>query len=108
MADNKELGPTAAEVNEQTVVEDRDFSLPNSRMYKQHKLGPFTTPWYASPRTQLGMVAFVCFLCPGMFNALSGLGGGGNADVHTADKMVSQHHLSMYPKSQRLEEKKKQ
>lgn len=34
------------------------------------------------------MVAFVCFLCPGMFNALSGLGGGGKSDPGLADKMV--------------------
>jgi hypothetical protein len=35
------------------------------------------------------MVAFVCFMCPGMFNALSGLGGGGKADPTLADQMVS-------------------
>lgn len=44
-------------------------------------------PWYASPAVQLGMVSFVCFLCPGMFNALGGLGGGGKADVTLADNM---------------------
>lgn len=47
------------------------------------------TFWYASPRVQLTMVAFVCFLCPGMFNALGGLGGGGKADPTLADHMVS-------------------
>lgn len=31
------------------------------------------------------MVSFVCFLCPGMFNALGGLGGGGQVDPTTAD-----------------------
>jgi hypothetical protein len=36
--------------------------------------------WYASPKIQLLMVSFVCFLCPGMFNALGGLGGGGQVD----------------------------
>ncbi|CAK4031337.1 UNC93 [Lecanosticta acicola] len=34
-------------------------------------------PHYASPQVQLTIVAFVCFLCPGMFNALNGLGGAG-------------------------------
>lgn len=34
------------------------------------------------------MVAFVCFLCPGMFNALGGLGGGGKSDPTLADNMV--------------------
>lgn len=45
-------------------------------------------PWYASPKTQLVMVSFVCFLCPGMFNALGGMGGGGKADATLADNMV--------------------
>lgn len=57
---------------------------PPGWMYK--KLPKFG--WYASPKVQLGMVAFVCFLCPGMFNALSGLGGGGKADPSLADDMV--------------------
>lgn len=43
--------------------------------------------WYASPHVQLIMVAFVCFMCPGMFNALTGMGGGGKADHTLADNM---------------------
>ncbi|MCJ1306622.1 hypothetical protein MMC25_000265 [Agyrium rufum] len=42
-------------------------------------------PYYASPATQLLIVSFVCFLCPGMFNALSGTGGGGQVKATTAD-----------------------
>lgn len=63
----------------------------SSWIYRTYKIGPFTTPWFASPKVQLGMVAFVCFLCPGMFNALSGMGGGGRAgtDQALADRMVS-------------------
>lgn len=49
-------------------------------MYKQLKLGPWKLPWFASPEVQLVLVSFVCFLCPGMFNAVSGLGGGGQLD----------------------------
>ncbi|CAG8115615.1 unnamed protein product [Penicillium olsonii] len=60
---------------------------PTGWMYKSTSIGKFSTSWYASPRIQLGMVAFVCFLCPGMFNALSGLGGGGKSDPSLADKM---------------------
>ncbi|CAK7265417.1 hypothetical protein SEPCBS57363_001573 [Sporothrix epigloea] len=41
--------------------------------------------WYASPDVQLYMVAFVCFLCPGMFNALGGMGAGGQVDTHAQD-----------------------
>jgi hypothetical protein len=38
--------------------------------------------WYASPKIQLLVVSFVCFMCPGMFNALGGLGGGGQVDPY--------------------------
>jgi hypothetical protein len=65
-----------------------DVQLPPGWMYRSWGVGRWRTPWYASPRFQLGMVAFVCFMCPGMFNALSGLGGGGQADPHLADEMV--------------------
>lgn len=58
--------------------------LPGGWMYKPFKL-PGGRTWYASPKVQLILVAMVCFLCPGMFNALSGLGGGGLKDVKTAD-----------------------
>ena len=43
---------------------------------------------YYSTVTQTAMVGFVCFMCPGMFNALSGLGGGGKSDPKLADDMV--------------------
>lgn len=57
-------------------------------MYRERRIGKFAIPWYASPKVQLGMVAFVCFLCPGMFNALGGMGGGGRADPTLGDNMV--------------------
>ena len=53
--------------------------------YRTYKFGSITIPCYASPPFQLTLVAFVCFMCPGMFNALSGLGGGGQFDASTAD-----------------------
>ncbi|KAG0158183.1 hypothetical protein PDIDSM_5696 [Penicillium digitatum] len=64
-----------------------DIPRPAGWRYKSRKIGNFSTSWYASPRIQLGMVAFVCFLCPGIFNALSGMGGGGKSDPSLADKM---------------------
>lgn len=64
-------------------------SMPAGWKYRSRKVGPLSIPWYASPQTQLVMVSFVCFACPGMFNALSGLGGGGNTNQDTADNMVS-------------------
>ena len=44
-----------------------------------------TELWYASPIIQLMMVSLVCFLCPAMFNALNGLGGGGQVDTRAQD-----------------------
>lgn len=40
---------------------------------------------YNSPLAQVVLIGLVCFCCPGMFNALSGLGGGGQVDHTTAD-----------------------
>lgn len=53
---------------------------PAGWIYKGFKVGKKEV-WYASPTVQLLMVSFVCFLCPGMFNALQGLGGGGQVDT---------------------------
>src|SRR4051812_38895417 len=58
---------------------------PKTWKYKSIKIGPFKLPWYASPPTQLLIVSFVCFMCPGMFNALAGMGGGGQVDHKTGD-----------------------
>nr|CAE04606.2 OSJNBb0004G23.4 [Oryza sativa Japonica Group] len=40
---------------------------------------------YNSPLVQVSLIGLVCFCCPGMFNALTGLGGGGQLDHSTAD-----------------------
>jgi len=83
-----ELEPKIAHVGTETTIpptaHQYDVVRPPGWMYKRlGRLG-----WYASPKFQLGMVAFVCFMCPGMFNALGGLGGGGNSDLGLADDMV--------------------
>ncbi|KAF4627075.1 hypothetical protein G7Y89_g11084 [Cudoniella acicularis] len=66
-----------------------DVVRPDGWKYRERRIGPVVIPWFASPKVQLGLVSFVCFLCPGMFNALSGLGGGGRAadDQTLADNM---------------------
>ncbi|EON95631.1 putative major facilitator superfamily transporter protein [Phaeoacremonium minimum UCRPA7] len=58
---------------------------PAGWMYKGFRFGGKREFWYASPQVQLIMVAMVCFLCPGMFNALGGLGGGGQVDAKAQD-----------------------
>lgn len=72
-------------------VDGRTENMPRPRgwMYLSAKVGSHSLPWYASPPVQLGLVSAVCFLCPGMYNALTGLGGGGRKDVTLADHMVS-------------------
>jgi len=101
MAD-KELNESAAPISPSSPVTKEepavhyseegpteDITLPEGWKYRQRRVGKFAIPWYASPKVQLGMVAFVCFLCPGMFNALGGMGGGGKTDPTLADNMVS-------------------
>jgi hypothetical protein len=39
--------------------------------------------WY-NTYTQVALLGFVCFMCPGLFNALQGLGGGGQIDTETS------------------------
>lgn len=54
-------------------------------MYKSRKVAGISLPFYASPASQLLLVAFVCFLCPGMYNAISGLGAGGQVNATDVD-----------------------
>lgn len=61
-------------------------------MYKSPKVGSVTLPWYASPMSQLLIISFVCFLCPGMFNAVQGLGNGGQVD----SKDVANANTALY------------
>ncbi|KAH8906779.1 MFS general substrate transporter [Coniochaeta sp. PMI_546] len=87
MSDEK----TAPEVSDQPTTvghtgapADGPVPRPAGWMYKGFKVGGKEV-WYASPIVQLIMVAMVCFLCPGMFNALGGLGGGGQVDFRAQD-----------------------
>lgn len=61
-------------------------------MYKRLKIGRWQMPWFASPEVQLLLVSFVCFLCPGMFNAVTGLGGAGQLGT----KAVSDANTALY------------
>lgn len=61
-------------------------------MYKSLKLGPVTIPAYATPKFQIGFVAMVCFLCPGMFNAVNGLGAAGQLTAYD----VNHANIALY------------
>ncbi|KAJ7108668.1 major facilitator superfamily domain-containing protein [Mycena epipterygia] len=39
---------------------------------------------YSHPATQVAMLGLICFMCPGLYNALGGIGGGGQIDETTA------------------------
>jgi hypothetical protein len=64
---------------------DGSILRPAGWMYKGFRVFGGKEVWYASPIVQLIMVSMVCFLCPGMFNALGGLGGGGQVDAKAQD-----------------------
>ena len=40
--------------------------------------------FYYNPVTQVVLLGFVCFMCPGLFNSLNGLGGGGQLKENTS------------------------
>ncbi|KAH9224994.1 major facilitator superfamily domain-containing protein [Leptodontidium sp. 2 PMI_412] len=40
--------------------------------------------FYANPWTQIALISVICFCCPGMYNALGGLGGSGQVDPTVA------------------------
>lgn len=44
------------------------------------------------PITQVCLVGFVCFMCPGIFNALSGLGAGGQVYATTSPNAIATHY----------------
>jgi MFS family permease len=80
MADEKSNPPAEVALDSHSAVDASHVPRPSGWIYRGFRVGGKEV-WYASPTVQLLMVAFVCFLCPGMFNALQGLGGGGQLDT---------------------------
>ena len=65
-----------------TKLEGSIDNVPHDVLHgKGLKIGRIQLPPYRSPLVQIIMVGFVCFLCPGMFNALQGMGGAGQSLV---------------------------
>lgn len=46
------------------------FTAPPSKLEKM--MGPTLARYYGNPYSQVVLIGFVAFLCPGMFNALGG------------------------------------
>lgn len=88
LAHEKEVG---TDVNDVAHEEAGSLPVPAGWQYKQFRLGPLAIPHFASPQFQIAMVGLICFLCPGMFNALNGMGGGGLLDksVSTVDCILN-------------------
>jgi MFS family permease len=76
-----DASPTEHSLADSTVLE-----LPDNWKYKRFTCLGYKLPWFASPPVQLVIVSFVCFMCPGMFNALNGMGGGGQLDPTANNK----------------------
>ena len=59
-------GPTTTTMQSPAhFVQHREVEMPTGWKYKNLKFGSITLPWYATPESQLILVSFVCFLCPG-------------------------------------------
>ncbi|KAI6713222.1 DUF895 domain membrane protein [Marssonina coronariae] len=87
----KHAAQTSHEMKDVIAEEAAPVSDKPSWIHVKRKMPLGRDLWFASPKVQLGMVSFVCFLCPGMFNALGGLGGGGKTDATLADNMARHH-----------------
>lgn len=72
--------PSTVDSPEHSLADSASLQLPDSWKYKRLTILGRKLPWFASPPVQLIIVSFVCFMCPGMFNALNGMGGGGQLD----------------------------
>ncbi len=85
MADAKDASVSAeAGASPSPAPENGAIVRPSGWIYKGFRVGGKEI-WYASPKVQLVVLAMVCFLCPGMYNALGGLGGGGQVDPEVQD-----------------------
>ncbi|KAF9878264.1 major facilitator superfamily transporter [Colletotrichum karsti] len=81
MSTDEKLQPEpATSAGDTHITGDGPAPRPSGWMYRGFRFRGKEL-WYASPRIQLFMISFICFLCPGMFNALTGLGGGGQVDT---------------------------
>ncbi|TCD71410.1 hypothetical protein EIP91_010116 [Steccherinum ochraceum] len=50
--------------------------------------------WYYDTVTQVVLLGFVCFMGPGLYNALNGLGGGGRVDTKTNANANAVHYAT--------------
>lgn len=74
--EEQKTATTNPHVEEPTVVvPDEELGLEQKGGFIGKIAGGLRNPW-----AQVIVIAFVCFCCPGMYNALQGVGGGGQVD----------------------------
>ncbi|KAK2459749.1 hypothetical protein APHAL10511_008181 [Amanita phalloides] len=62
---------------------EKGYGSDNGSQQQVYKRPKGLTGLYMHPVTQVVLLALICFMCPGLFNALNGLGGGGQIDETT-------------------------
>ena len=72
-----------------------DSDYDPAKWYNKKPFGKFFP--FSSGLSQILMVSFVCFLCPGMFNALSGMGGAGLSSATLSNNGNIALYLSFIP-----------
>jgi MFS family permease len=71
-------------MNDTEKGDGTDTSISQSQIHYERPTG--LKGLYSHPITQVVMLGLICFMCPGLFNALTGLGGGGQVDATTNDR----------------------
>lgn len=70
-------------LGDEESLETNNAQVPNKSIFR-----------YNSPLVQILIIGFVCFCCPGMFNALSGMGGGGQVDPTASNNSLTALYTS--------------
>ncbi|KAK2590567.1 hypothetical protein QQS21_011749 [Conoideocrella luteorostrata] len=82
--------PSAVHEADTTMADHNDHNAKERNMSREEQeLGLQSHPsklvrFYSHPWTQILLISFICFCLPGMYNALSGLGGSGQVDSTNA------------------------
>lgn len=80
-----------------STIEKGDKSSENASVTScdpERRAGCGLKAFYYRPVTQIVMLGFVCFMCPGLYNALNGLGGGGRVDTATNANSNATHYAT--------------
>ncbi|KAI1790501.1 MFS general substrate transporter [Ganoderma leucocontextum] len=73
--------PRSAHTGSTTVEDDTPSVIHSVEIHPQYR---GVKAVYYHPVIQVILLGFVCFMCPGLFNALNGLGGGGMVEPSTS------------------------